>query len=84
MLQNFARVMLARKEYRSRVRKRELRDLIVQDDETALMREAEAECRYYYYRLKAVVSIQRVFRGHRGRKVFLSGVFHSLFNEVYS
>ena len=31
------------------------------------------EKRFYDYRMKAVVTIQRVFRGYRGRKVFFVG-----------
>ena len=38
-----------------------------------LMREAEVEKRFYDYRMKAVVTMQRVFRGYRGRKVFFVG-----------
>jgi hypothetical protein len=69
VLQNFFRTCLARKEYASRLRKREIAERVREDTELDLMREAEAECRYYEYRLKAIINFQRIFRGWKGRKI---------------
>eukprot|EP01035_Chromulina_nebulosa_P020505 gene20505-26599_t len=70
-IQNFVRTCLARKVYRRRVRARHLKDLVIADRELDLMREAETEKRYFDYRWKAVVTIQRVVRGLNGRRKFL-------------
>lgn len=67
VLQNFFRTCLARKEYAGRLRKNEIGDRVREDHELDLMREAEAETRYYNYRLKALVDFQRIFRGWKGR-----------------
>lgn len=68
-LQNFFRTCLARKQYAGRLRKNEIGDRVREDHEIDLMREAEAETRYYNYRIKAIVNFQRIFRGWKGRIV---------------
>lgn len=67
VLQNFFRTCLARKEYAGRLRKNEIADRVREDTELDLMRDAEAETRYYLYRLRAVINFQRIFRGWKGR-----------------
>jgi hypothetical protein len=69
VLQNFLRTCLARKEYASRLKKKDIAEKVSEDFELDMMREAEAETRYYEYRLRAVINFQRIFRGWRGRKV---------------
>jgi hypothetical protein len=69
VLQNFFRTCLARKEYASRFKKNEIEDRVREDTELDLMREAEAETRYYNYRLRAIINFQRIFRGWKGRMI---------------
>ncbi len=70
-LQNFFRVVKARKEYMSRLRKEDIAEKVREDTELDLMRDEEAETRYYLYKINAIVTIQRCFRGHLGRKIAL-------------
>ena len=55
----------------SRLRKEDIAEKVREDTELDLMRDEEAETRYYLYKLNAIVTIQRCFRGHQGRKIAL-------------
>jgi hypothetical protein len=68
-LQNFFRVVKARKEYNSRFKKVDIEEKVHEDTELDLMREEEIETRFFLYKLTAVITIQRVFRGYKGRIV---------------
>jgi hypothetical protein len=70
VLQNFFRTLLARKEYFSRYKKSLIAQKVQEDFELDLMRDAEIEMRYFLYQEKAIIDIQRAFRGWLGRKRF--------------
>jgi hypothetical protein len=66
-LQNFLRVVIARKQFNSRIKKLEIEEKVREDYELDRMRDEEIETRYYLYKLNAVITIQRVYRGYLGR-----------------
>lgn len=67
VLQNFFRTMLARKEFTRRLKLQLLEETIHEDFELDRMRDAEIETRFFLYQLNAIITIQRVFRGWKGR-----------------
>lgn len=71
VLQNFFRTMLARKEFGRRLKLELIQEKVREDEETALMIDAEVEKRFFDYQYNAILTIQRVFRGWKGRKVAL-------------
>lgn len=70
VLQNFFRTYLARKEYMSRVKKRDIAERVREDLENEMMKEEEIAMLYYLYHVEAATTIQRVFRGNQGRKLY--------------
>lgn len=69
LMQNFARTFLARLAYSRRRRKEDIAERAREDFELDMMREIEAEMMYYYYKITAIIGIQRVYRGWKDRLV---------------
>eukprot|EP01039_Chlorochromonas_danica_P001031 gene1031-1118_t len=69
ILQNFFRTFLARRQYASRLKKADIAEKVREDNELERMRQEEVEMRYYLYHVKAVVNIQRLYRGLRDRRL---------------
>ena len=69
IIQNFVRKGLAYKETSRRRRMFALLENKREEREIELMRDAEAEMLFYNFIMKAILDIQRVFRGYRGREV---------------
>jgi hypothetical protein len=67
-LQNFFRVVKARKEYMRRVKLLEISEKVREDEELDRMREEEIATRYFLYHENAILDIQRCFRGYLGRR----------------
>ncbi len=68
VMQCFARQYLARKVLQDLLRKEIMMQKSVQFRELELMTDAEIETRYYLYKVKHAIEIQRVFRGWKGRE----------------
>lgn len=68
-VQNFIRTILARKEFAKRMKLQLLDETIREDKELDAMRDAEIETRFFLYQLDAIITIQRYYRGWRGRLV---------------
>eukprot|EP01038_Epipyxis_sp_PR26KG_P006206 gene6206-8548_t len=66
-IQNFMRRIQAKKRYRSEYRKRNIKEIKNEERELDLMRESELETRYFNFHLKAIIDIQRTYRGWKGR-----------------
>ncbi|RYH31298.1 hypothetical protein EON65_02940 [archaeon] len=69
VLQNFFRTYLARKEYASKLKKKDLEEKIREDKEQDMMQQEELDMLYFLYHVKAATDIQRAFRGMMGRRV---------------
>ena len=67
VLQNFVRRALAAKELLRRKRVFEINEAARADRELDLMRQEEAEMAYYKYCVDAVIGMQKIFRGWKGR-----------------
>lgn len=72
VLQNFFRTLLARKDFGKRIKLQSLEETIREDHELEAMRDAEVETRFFLYQLGAIVTIQRCFRGWKGRIIFFN------------
>lgn len=68
VIQNFARRALALRDWKRAVRQFILLEHKRQERELELMREEEVETRYYNMHIDAILSVQRVFRGWKGRQ----------------
>lgn len=68
-IQNFSRIVLARTDFGRRLKKQKIEEKVREDKELELMREADAETRYYLYLFHAAVQIQKLYRGRMGRRI---------------
>lgn len=69
VLQNFFRTYFARKEYASRLKKKDLEEKIREDKERDIMQQEDLDMVYFLYHDKAATDMQRAYRGMRGRRV---------------
>jgi hypothetical protein len=69
ILQRCMRRTFAYREARKLRRHNQIREMKLEQDELGLMRREDADMRFINFKLKAITTIQRCFRGHKGRFV---------------